>query len=283
MVTFEPGPVILLVALGGLYLRASRLLAGRGRPVPRWQQISWWSGLLLIAIALLSPLDRLAGQMLTAHMGQHILLGDLAAPLLVAGLRTPMLQWFLPRPVLVPLARRPSLRRVGSAVRNPVIALVLYAISLYGWHFAATFTAALRHPVVHVAQHESFLVFNMIVWWVVLEPSKARMPGDLWKVGHIFAARMLSMFLGVGLVFSHEAWYRSFYGNRPRAYGLTPLTDQQLAGGMMMSLDIIIMFFALCLFFWRAASDEDRANAAVATAPGAGGLVATGGLGLGKE
>lgn len=264
--SFEPGPTILVLVLGGLYWRGARRLEGRGRPVPGSQQAAWWTGLALIAVALLSPLDRMAGKLLTAHMAQHILLGDLAAPLLVAGLRTPMLQWFLPRPALVPIARSKGLRRVSRAVRNPVVALVLYVISLYGWHLTATFTAALRHPVIHVLQHESFLVFNMIVWWVVLEPGKARMPGQLWKVGHIFAARMASMFLGVGLVFSHTAWYRSFYGARPHAYGLTGLTDQQLAGGMMMTLDILIMFFALCLFFWRTAADEDRANAAAVVA-----------------
>ena len=262
MISFEPGPTILLLLLGGLYFRAARLLRDRGRTLPRGQQAMWWTGLALIAIALLSPIDRWSQYLLTAHMGQHLLLADLAAPLLVAGLRTPMLQWFLPRPAFVPLARNRPLRRFGTRLRNPVIALVLYVISLYGWHLIPAFTGALRHPVVHVLQHESFLIFNMLVWWVVLEPGRARMPGHLWKIGHIFAARMASMFLGVGLVFSHTAWYASFYGNSARRYGMTPVGDQQLAGGMMMTLDIIIMFFALCLFFWRAAADEDRETAA---------------------
>ena len=54
--------------------------------------------------ALLSPLDSLGEtDLLSAHMGQHLLLGDLAAPLLVIGLRTPVYAFLLPRGLLVPV------------------------------------------------------------------------------------------------------------------------------------------------------------------------------------
>jgi putative membrane protein len=260
-VTFDPVAIGLLLLAGGLWTRAALALRRRGQPLPTLQWLFWWSGLGLLAFALMGPLDGLADQVLTAHMAQHLLLGDVAAPLLVAGVRSPMLQWFLPRPVLVPLARSAGLRRAGAAIRRPLPALAIFVVSLYGWHFAASFDAALRHPAVHALQHESFLLANGLVWWVVLEPGKRRMPGELWKIPYIFAARMASMFLGVGLVFSRSPWYAGFYGDRPRAHGLRPLLDQQYAGGMMMSFDIIVMVFALTLFFWRAAADADRALA----------------------
>ena len=38
---------------------------------------------------------------------------------------------------------------------------------------------------------------------------------------------------------------------------MTALADQQLAGGMMVTLDILIMAFALCFFFLRAAQDSE--------------------------
>ncbi len=265
MVSLDPAAVALLLLAGACYRSGARRLAARGRPVGRWQQTAWWSGLGLVALALLGPLDPLADSLFVAHMGQHLLLGDLAAPLLVAGLRTPMLQFALPRPALVAVARRRGLRRVLAVLRRPPVALAVYVLGLYGWHVAGSFDAALRHPVFHALQHETFLLANVLVWWVVLEPARARMPGELWKIGHIFAARMFSMFLGVGLVFSHSAWYSGFYGTRAEQHGVTPLTDQQLAGGMMMSLDIAIMLFALTLFFWRSAQDADRTAAVRAT------------------
>lgn len=83
------------------------------------------------------------------------------------------------------------------------------------------------------------------------------MPGALWKIGHIFAARFFSAMLGMGLVFSRSPWYTGAHGERARD-GLSPLGDQQTAGGMMISLDVIVIAFALTLFFWRAAADFDR-------------------------
>jgi putative membrane protein len=262
-VKLSPDPValVLLALSAALYVRAARALRRRGQPIGRWQQASWWTGMALLTVALCGPVDGYSDDLLFMHMLQHMLLGDIAAPFLVAGLRTPMLQWFLPAPVLAPLARRRSLRRLFRFVRLPVVALVLYGICIVFWHLAFAFEGALRHEPIHALQHESFLIFNGLLWWVVLEPQRRRMPGELWKIGHIFAARMFTMFLGVGLIFSKTPWYGAFYGHRAEEHGLSPLQDQQIGGGIMMTLDVLIMFTALCIFFWRAASDADRAEA----------------------
>ena len=255
--TFDPVLLPLFAGLGALYVRAVRVLDRRGYRVPRWQQASWWTGFGLILIGLFSPVDYYSDDLLSFHMAQHMLLGDLAAPLLIAGLRSPVLFFLLPKPVLVPLARS-RLRTAFRFVRRPLIALPIYVIGLYGWHFAATFDAAASHPPIHALQHESFTIINVLLWWAVLEPKKRSMPGDLWKIGYISGARMFSMFLGVGLIFSRHPWYASYYHDRARLHGISPLSDQQIAGGMMMTLDIVIMFAALCLFFWKASVDADR-------------------------
>jgi putative membrane protein len=265
--SIDPIALALLALAGGLWWRASRRLGRRGYHVPRGQAVAWWSGLLVLAFALMGPLDVLADETLMAHMGQHLLIGDLSAPLIVVGLRTPMGQWFLPRPVLVSLARTRWLRRFISFVRRPLISLGIFVLLLYSWHLAFLFEGALRHPLVHVLQHECFFLGSALVWMAVLEPQRRRMPGQLWKIGYLGAARMASMFLGIALIFSRAPWYEGFYGNRPLEHGLTPLVDQRYAGGMMMTLDIIIVFGALCLFFWRAAADADL-EAAAPRAPG---------------
>jgi len=53
-----------------------------------------------------------------------------------------------------------------------------------------------------------------------------------------------------------------WYGDRARDHGLSPLADQQIAGGMMLGIDFLVMMFALTLFFWAAARDADAAEAA---------------------
>ena len=194
-------------------------------------------------------------------MGQHLLLADLSAPLLLVGLRTPVLQSYLPPRVLVRLARRKGLRRFLRRFRQPLVAIAIYVLVLYGWHFAPAFEAALRNDLLHALQHESFLVASVLVWWPALEPDRARMGGQLWKIGHILGARLAGMFLGMAFILMSSPAYEGFYGDAAREHGLRPLVDQQIAGGMMLGLDVLTMLFALAFFFWRAAQEQDRRDA----------------------
>jgi len=253
----DPGGIVVVALLVGIYARAVRVLARRGYRVPRGQQIAWYVGVAMIAVGLLGPLDRLAKDLLTAHMAQHLLIADLAAPFLLAGVRTPVLYFIPPKALLLKLARRRRLRAAFRFARRPLVALPLFVVILYTWHFAFAFEAALRHGWVHALQHESFLLGALLVWWPAIEPMKRPMPGELWKAGYIFAARMLSMFLGMAFIVSRHAAY-AWYADKGRTHGLTPLTDQQLAGGLMLSVDIIVMVAALAYFFWQAALTEDR-------------------------
>lgn len=263
---FDPGVVVFLIGISALYVRAVRALRTRGYRVPVAQQVWWWVGVALQAVALLGPLDDLADQLLSAHMAQHLLLADVAVPFLLAGLRTPVLVFFLPRPVLVPLAHRRTLRRVFRFLRQPLAAIPTYLVILYVWHFGFAFEGALRHPALHVLQHISFVFAGVLIWWAAIEPQRRRLQGELWKIPYIFAARMVSMFLGVAFVVTRTPFYRDFYGSRPRAHGIDALTDTQIAGGLMMTLDIVVIGGALIFFFWRASQDEDRGER---TAPAA--------------
>ncbi len=226
--------LIWLIVAEALYVRALRVLGGRGVAVPRWQVACWHLGLGLQAIALLSPLGSLADDLLSAHMAEHLLLADLGAPLLLAGLRNPVLAFFLPRPVLVPLARARRLRGAFRTLRRPLVAIPVYALVLYGWHLAFAFEGAVRHELVHVAQHASFIFAGVLVWWSALEPKRRRLRGELWKIGHILAARMVGMFLGMAFVLIREPVYTGVYGSGERR-GIGALADQQTAGAMMVA------------------------------------------------
>ncbi len=260
LVAFDPVIFALLLLAAALYVRALRVLAGRRLRVSRGQQACWWTGLGLLAIALLGPPDAYDTHLLSAHMGQHQLIGDLAPPFLLAGLRTPLLLFYLPRAALVLLARQRWLRSGFRGLRHPLVALPVYVLTTYLWHYGALFEGALRHAPVHALEHECFLGVNLLLWWSVIEPNRRRMGGQLWKIGYIFAARMSTMFLGMIFVFSRGVLYEGFYGSGPRE-GISALSDQQTAGGMMMTLDIVIMAITVCWFFWQASQAEDRALA----------------------
>lgn len=272
LVAFDPILAALLLLACGLYVRALHILRGR-RPqplrVPAWQQACWWIGVALLTIGLIGPPDAYDDRLLSAHMAQHQLIGDLAAPFLLLGLRAPLLLFYLPRPVLVLLARRRLLRRVFRLLRQPLVALPLYVLTIYAWHYGPLFEGAIEHPLLHALQHEAFLAANLLLWWPVIEPLRQRMGGQLWKIGYLFAARMSTMFLGMLFVFSRGVLYAGAYGPGTRE-GLTARADQQTAGGLMITLDIVIMVLAACWFFWLASREHDESGAYTGGRPAAG-------------
>jgi putative copper resistance protein D len=256
--SLDPGVLVGIAAAEVLYVRALRTLRSRGVRVPRWQIAAFHGAVALWLIGLVSPLDPLGDELLSAHMAQHVLIADLAAPLLLAGIRNPVLGFLLPRPALVTLARSARTRRAWRALRRPLVAAPVYLAVLYGWHLGGSFEAAVHHPVVHALQHMSFVAAAVLLWWPALEPKRRRVPGELWKVPYVLGARFASMFLGMSLIVIRVPIYTGAYPAGDRGHGLRAIADQQLAGGLMICVDIVIMALALCFFFARAGSDAER-------------------------
>ena len=116
----------------GLYAKRAATLAAKGRPVPLWRQVCFAAGLLVIAVALVSPIGDIAEELVIAHMVEHLLIGDIATLLLVLGLTGPLLQ-----PVLA--------IRVFDRLRiltHPLVAFPLWALNFYFWHIPALYDAA---------------------------------------------------------------------------------------------------------------------------------------------
>ena len=245
--TFDPLQLASLALLGFLYFRRVRTLAERGTPVERWRVWCFSGGLGLLFFVLASPVDALGEeQFLFMHMIQHIVIGDLAPLLVVAGLTGPIL-----RPVLaLPYVGR--LRVLG----HPLIALPLWAFNLYIWHLPSLYEAALHHDVVHALQHTLFFACGVIFWAAVLEP----LPGPAWfgsgaKLLYIVAARVIGMVLANVMLWSSSVFY-STYDHAAR-WGITPQSDQGIAGSTMMIVDSLVTIGAIAWLFLKLASESE--------------------------
>lgn len=259
-ISIELIAVAVLCGLALLYVRAVRRLGARGWRVPRLQVCAFAVGVVLVLGGLAGPLPRISDDLLLAHMAQHLLIADLAAPLILIGLRSPVMFFLWPRPILVRVARVQWLRTAASTVTHPAIGLPLWLATLVFWHLPPLFTAAVQNEVVHAAQHLSFWATAILVWWPLVEPSARRTPGTVWKVAHVFGARMTGGFVGVAMIAIPYQVYADAYGSRSIAYGIAPLTDQQIAGSMMMMVDVAIILGGFLFFLMRSGSDHDAAH-----------------------
>ena len=184
----EPLQLAPTLVVGLLYYRRSRTLARRGTPVPGWRQFLFWLGIALVIVALNSPVDALGEQdFFFVHMGQHVILGDLAPLCFVAGLTGPIL-----RPVL-------AIKTVDRLrfLTHPLVALPVWAVNLYIWHVPFMYQAALRHAPVHALEHFLFFTCGALMWSPVVEtlPAPAWF-GTGWKLGYIVAVRFIETILG---------------------------------------------------------------------------------------
>jgi putative membrane protein len=226
-------PVAAAVVAALLFVQASLRLRRRGRAdLAGWRRATpFVLGIALMLVALVSPLDRFAeDRLLSAHMAQHVLIGDAAPALLAVAVRGPLLVFMLPASVLAPLAHSARARAVLRTVLRPRVACSLWATNLAAWHVPYLYDLALRHQGLHDFEHACWVVAGLLMWTLLVDPgSHARLTvgGRVALAAAMFGAGQI---LTDVLVFSFHPLYPAYHG----AYGLSALTDQQLSGVVMM-------------------------------------------------
>ena len=238
--------VIIVLALAGtFYTRGWWLLRQRqrrGRLATRWRLASYLVGLLIVGLALLSPIDVLASQLFLMHMIQHLLLIMIAPPLLLITNPMPFVLWGLPRKwrLLVGggigrlLHRHSPVRRNLRVATSPGIIWLAWVIMVFGWHDPNLYNAALQYEWVHDVEHLTFFAAGMLFWWHVTGagPRIHKQASLLGRIAFVISAIPPNMLTGVVLAFAPEPIY-TFYTAVPRLWGISVMDDQRLGGAIM--------------------------------------------------
>jgi putative membrane protein len=242
-------PVLATAVYLALYAKRARTLRRERRPVGSLRAASFVVAVLTVMVVQLPPLDTIADEVLFAHMIQHIVIGEIASLFIVLGLTGTM---------LAPLLRM----RLGRPLRvlsHPVIAVVLWGVDLYAWHLPVLYQLAIRHDLVHALEHASMLWFGTLLWLGLLGP----LPKPRWfegwgSMGYVVGVRFVGAVLANVLIWTQTAIYPVYKASDARR-GLNPVSDQNLAGGVMMVVQIILTVLLLCWLFLRFAKrDEER-------------------------
>jgi cytochrome c oxidase assembly factor CtaG len=226
-----------------------KAISKSGRPTRPWvgQAFIFWAGLVMLLLAVISPVDYWSDSYLSAHVVQHILLAFVAPPLIVIGAPWVPLLRGLPRPIArlygrllrYTRARRPGARRpvwrAAAAVRKfaaqPYIPVVAFNADMLFWHFPGPFDLAARNSSVHIwLEHGSFFGLGVCLWLQIFGSYPFRPAlAPVGRVAALIASNVTMVIIAMTMVmFTHHLypWYAS---RGPSAQA----SDQQIAGAIL--------------------------------------------------
>jgi putative membrane protein len=262
--SFEPVAILALLAASVVYARMYRRAAARSEAVGAGHWVPYAAGILTLAVALLSPLDAIGDRwLLSAHMLQHTLLSDIAPALLVLGLRSPVLPLGLTRPALRAVAPGGRSGKVLARITSPWVAIPLWAIATWVWAIPTIFDFAAQHPVVHAFEHATLFYTGLALWWLIVDPlPRARLRPGGQRLALLGFSRLASAAVCLPLTWLTRTEY-PLYANAPRAFGLSAINDQHVAGAGMCFLEFLVFGIAFAaVFISMLGRDESRVTLA---------------------
>jgi putative membrane protein len=252
---FDPLQLLAVALLIAIYVwrfrEARREAGGRGAGWP--QALAFAGSMLALGIAVFSPLADLGESYLfSAHMVQHILLGDIAPLLFLLSLS---------RVIMRPATRRlHKVERKLGRFAHPATFIAAWLALVYLWHIPSLYNAALENPVAHGLEHVTFFTAGTLLWWPLIQPvpMRHRLEG-MQGLLYVFAAKVTLGVLGLYLTWSKSVAF-TYYEDVPRIWDLTAISDQNVGGAIMMVEQAIVLLLVFSLLFVRMLTQSEEAE-----------------------
>jgi putative membrane protein len=260
--SFDP---LVIAGLGvGLwwYVRALGRIRRTGGNWPRWRLIAFMSGIAVLVLALVSPLDGYAELLLSVHMVQHLVLTMLAPPLLLLG-----------APLTLAVRTAGSTQRahllnvlhgrVVGFISHPALGWGLFVGAIYLSHLPAFYDATLRHTYLHAGEHLVYVATALLFWRPIVgdDPGPARLshPARLFS---LFLVMPAMTFLGLAIYGADRPIFLP-YVVTARLFSTSAVSDQHLAGAIMWSAGMLFIVPAMVavLIDWMRTDDREAARA----------------------
>jgi putative membrane protein len=257
-----------LVAIG-FFLHGWLRLHRRRADLAPWTRIPLFvGGVTVTVLAIVSPIDAIGERYLqSVHMLQHVLIADLGIALTVVAVRGPLVVFLLPRDLLVPLARVDRLRRWLRFLLRPGVSYGVWVVALVSWHVPAFYEAALHHTAVHDLMHVSFVVGGLLVWTQIVDPARHRRLTLGERVGYTALVFCTGQILAYVILFDFRPLFSTYVDQPVRLLGVSPLTDQKLAGFVMMVEQVFTVGVAFVVLLLAARRERERPGVPVAHQP----------------
>jgi putative membrane protein len=219
------------------------------------------AGVAVMWLASDWPIHDLAeGYLYSFHMVQHLLFTLVAAPLLVLGLPA----WLGRRLLGVTADRGPSqpTRRLRMVrwIARPVPGLIQFNLVLVLSHWPAVVNLTVRQHPLHFVAHAVLLTSALLMWLPVVstvpEVPRAR---PVTQMLYLFLQTVVPTVPASFLTFGAKPLYH-VYETFPRLWGVTALSDQQVAGLIMKIGSGFYLWTVIAVIFFRWYESEERAG-----------------------
>lgn len=280
LVAWHPQPIPVLplfgLALFVAYIVGVNVLARRGDRWPVGRTLWWIAGVITIELMTVTGVDGYGMELFSVHMVQHMVIGMLTPILLTLGAPMTLLLRALP-------ARHGSQRsargvvlaiihsRVVQFIANPVTTVILFLGSLYGLYFTPAFDWLMSSMWGHNLMLLHFLAIGMLYFWGVMgvDPSPRRGGGfmgafakPVMRVSELAATVPFHAFFGIVIMMASTLIVR-FYAHPIPSWHVSPLADQQAAGGIAWGFTELPTLLVLGVLFYQwQRTDARRARSA---------------------
>jgi cytochrome c oxidase assembly factor CtaG len=257
--SFQPLVLLGSVLAIAFFLHGWHRLRARGRrDLAPWTRVPMFvGGVAIVVLSIVSPIDYIGERYLQwVHMLQHVLIADLGIALTLLAVRGPLTVFFLPRWLIAPLARTTSLRRGLAFALRPTVSFIAWVSVLVAWHLPALYEAALGNRLVHDLEHLSFVAVGLLVWTQLIDPARHGRLTVNERIGYAALVFWTGQVLAYAFVFGFEPYYPTYVEQPVRLLGLSPLTDQKVAGVVMLAEQMLTV--GACFAVLLVVSRRDR-------------------------
>ncbi|TMR05042.1 copper resistance protein CopD [Actinomadura soli] len=257
--------VVLVAALGGLYLAAVVRLRRRGDSWPAGRSAAWLIGLVTMIAVTQTGVAKYAPILFSVHMAQHMVLNMLTPIFLVLGAPVTLALRAL-KPARVRGDRGPREwltamlhSRYVAVIAHPAVATFIFVVSTFALYFTTLFEAAMRNHLGHMAMSLHFLFAGSLFFWVLLgvdpAPKKLPYPGRLLL---LFVTMPFHAFFGIALMNLSQALARGWYASVDPPWGTTILKDQHTGGAIAWGFGEVPTFLVLIVLAFQWYLDDQR-------------------------
>ncbi len=269
--------LLFFVVLAIFYVRGLRAFKGR-TPVKRWQQACFFSGIGVLSLAYLPPIDPLSDQLFFVHMIQHMLITLVGVPLLVFGapffVAVRGLDPWTRRNIYFPLLKSKLFQGALGIIQSPLVAVALFEAVFWFWHVPRYYNMALFNDAIHLVEHGCMAFAAMNLWRLIIDPHPMRSPIPL-PMRLLFLGGLMALDIAVSaaLTYAETVWYAYEGLPMPDWWGWDHLQDQRLGGLIMWVIGGTVWFLAMTAVFFVWADKEQKKDRKLQQEAAIGGAV----------